>query len=368
MAEKVSMQKTCKFPADIARAWGCRVYEKGGLQKKQLAPVIAVLAREDFPKAVRGRRQRDEVVAWGSAFVTLSKDKRKITIADYSEAASRNREELPGAKKPADTILPLPQKTLAEKLKPFSPDYQKRVLNIYQLYLIGKDTRDQRKELEQWGIIDKLLDGEAEVGQKASAKAGDDDIYGGQKAVANFINGKYAGRIHTDSGFVSKMTISNWQRGEWLPELAKKHNDFFPAPHESNRYSKRSVSRWMEAYALKGTESQPSLPGAAVAPMDTEEAIRLKRLEFLTREVDIYKQSTDKKYILCSDAQLNVTGALKKHHVFVKKNLEQGLRAGLLNKIHTAGFSAEQLAVIETAALATGREIVSAIELDCEQA
>ena len=111
-------QKTVKFPADIARAWGCRVYEPRmtGKLKRQLAPVVAAMAREDFPKAVKGRRQRDEIVAWGSAFVTLSKDKRKITVHDFTEKAAKEAEDTAAANAAGDGDLFLNEEALTDAI------------------------------------------------------------------------------------------------------------------------------------------------------------------------------------------------------------------------------------------------------------
>ena len=116
-------QKTCKFPADIARAWGCRVYapRMTGKLKKQLEPVIAAAARPDFPKKEKSRYQMASIIEFGRQFVTLSKDKRKITVKepDHQDIKPPSGEmpQQPNPPGDGDLFLKLSPEELAELKK-----------------------------------------------------------------------------------------------------------------------------------------------------------------------------------------------------------------------------------------------------------
>jgi len=298
-------QKTVKFPADIARAWGCRVYadRMTGKLKAQLAPVIAALAREDFPKVVKGRRQREEIVAWGSAFVTLSKDRRKITIADYSKVQSpkSKAEELPAADKPVDgelpflNISPLTDEVIknykfeawqVDAIKKFNFSYQRRLINIYAKWEVGDAPENEKKELRNASVIKEVA---ANVTEKSDSEFEFPSFETNLTTLAGYYKKKFEPIIGQEFT-CDKQTIKHWQAGKGVPDTKKWH----PKADSGHRYwlfTNQNCFKWFEETMLpilkQETETKiPGLNGIQILPIHQERE-RIERKEILLRDAEI---------------------------------------------------------------------------------
>src|ERR1017187_6776464 len=210
------MKQTPKFCRDaraIASAWGAEVYVARGLRAQQLAPVLAAMARADFPrkttKPARGWKY-DEIAAWGK--INVAAEGRMIIISE------------PVAPGVADGDgKPPPDKLEADKI---------RKQSIWLRY-----TKGQRVSIE-----DKRF-----AGIQDNDTAPGDIIGGGQEGVAEYIRNNFPGCV------CNKMDISRWMRGLHLPMGCTEN---FPPPPLSGRHKKSIVGSWVEKYLVSGTRSE----------------------------------------------------------------------------------------------------------------
>lgn len=88
---------------------------------------------------------------------------------------------------------------------------------------------------------------------------------------------------------------------------------------------------------------------------------RLSRIE-----ADEAERELDNKWILRADARLTVLGALRLHHGFVKKHLEKIMAERMAELLTALDFSESQLLRLKESIQRAGREVISAVETDCE--
>ena len=269
----------------IASAWGVNVYAgKRGMREKQLQPVRAALLLPDFPKKAKSGWPKDEVLAWGLSHMELSKDRRAITLVkgQGSRAESMAGKETSGAE-PRQREF-----GFEEKLTRFSPDYQKRLIGLYDKWLNPNSvmdkslTRAEHVELERAGLIETV-----------ETETEGDDITGGVRGVANHIRNNFPGIV------CNHMDISRWMRGDYLPPGCTEN---FPGPNERGAYPKLLVHSWVERY-LKKTAAGQSLPFTE----DPRQALELLELETKREEFRVWKQEHSDKYLLTETA--NRTGS-----------------------------------------------------------
>lgn len=267
----------CRNARAIAAAWGLSVLNQRHRRELQLVPVIAATRRPDFPKKQKPGWLRSEVVAWGMVHVKVSKDKRTITLVE----GMAGKETAGGQPRQREFGF-------EEKLTRFSPDYQKRLIGLYDKWLnpnsvLDKSlTRSEHVELERAGLIE-TVDPEIEG----------DFFTGGVRGVANHIRNNFPGVI------CNHMDISRWLRGNYLPPGCTEN---FPGPNERGAYSQMLVHPWVERY-LKKTATGLSLP----LTEDPRQALELLELETKREEFRVWKQEHSDKYLLTETA--NRTGA-----------------------------------------------------------
>jgi len=186
---KRSKVKYLRDARAIAVAWGAAVYDKRGMREKQLQPVHEAMLRSDFPKKTPFGWPKEDVLAWGTSHLELSKDRRTITRVEGREAKVEGVNSEPGS----------PQREFGfeEKLTRFSPDYQKRLIGLYDKWLnpnslLNKSlTQSEKGELEKAGLIVAV-----------APETEGDGITGGVRGVANHIRNNFPGVVcnHMENG------------------------------------------------------------------------------------------------------------------------------------------------------------------------
>jgi hypothetical protein len=126
----------------------------------------------------------------------------------------------------------------------------------------------------------------------------------------------------------------------------------------------RTALEWWETHRVKQhpPAEEDLLARAAEARLRKQiDDARLSRTA-----ADEAERLLDAKWILRADARLTVLGALRLHHGYVKKQMEKVLAARMLELVTTLDFSESQIMRLKEAVHRTGREIISAVETDCE--
>ena len=267
---KRSKVKYLRDARAIAVAWGAAVYDKRGMREKQLQPVHEAMLRPDFPKKTPFGWPKEDVLAWGTSHLELSKDRRTITRVEGREAKVEGVNSEPGS----------PQREFGfeEKLTRFSPDYQKRLIGLYDKWLnpnslLNKSlTQSEKGELEKAGLIVAVV-----------PETEGDGITGGVRGVANYIRNNFPGVV------CNHMDISRWMRGEYLPSGCTEN---FPGPDERGAYPKTLVHPWVDSF-LKKTAT-----GQALNLEDPRQALELLELETKREEFRVWKQEHSDKYLL----------------------------------------------------------------------
>lgn len=291
----------------MAQAIGLKLYDqkRRKLLLEQLAAVKLICQNgKNFPVPVKGKGWlRAEVQVWAKVNLKLSKDKRTFAIQEIASRkdAKAPSQDLPPQAAPAgdDLFLNLTAEEIAEKNKRRLDYLQDIHLNPGARFSptggILKLTTTEVKELRAarpWLFV-LADDGKPRGGQTDD---GSDDLMGGQEGAAKYINLKYAGRITTSvtpSGVVNKMHISRWSSGKYLPANCK---EFFPASHNSGRYSKAAINAWVEKFLVVQGE-QSVLPGAAsVELLDFDAELKKIRLEREREEFAVWQKSNSDKF------------------------------------------------------------------------
>lgn len=82
-------------------------------------------------------------------------------------------------------------------------------------------------------------------------------------------------------------------------------------------------------------------------------------------EADESERELDAKWILKEEARLSISGAVKIHHIFFKRQMEKVFAARLMELLTPTDFSESQVARFKEAFHRVGRETISAVENDC---
>ena len=262
----------------MASAWDVAVYNQRIQRARQLAPVKDAMLRPDFPhKQKNGWWLRDEIVAWGMSHIQLSKDRRNFKIVDSPKSG-------PGIPQSPAAENFQHEFGFEEKLVRFAPDYQKRLLGLYDKWLYPNSqlakalTAAEKTELERSGLI-----------ATASPEAAGDAITGGMRGVANHIRNNFPGVVctHTD--------IHHWSHGEYLPMGCTEN---FPGANERGAYLKSKVHPWVERY-LKKHDAGQNLP----MKEDPRQELEILELQRKREEFRVWQQEHSDKYLLKETAR-----------------------------------------------------------------
>lgn len=373
----VALPKYCRNLVEVAGALGIRLYTvrlKRGGQLEKLKSEIRN-PKSEFPAQIAvGKRKcwvRAEVVEWGKARLSVGVSGREWELVPKRAAFNLQPSTLKagaagterGARSgpPEAGMLPgqgaaAPQFGFEEKLKRFAPDYQQRLIVMYEAWLRGEEkNKDQRRELEDAGLIEKA----------AGAEGGQEDIIlGGCDGAANWVNLTFAGQLRR---LVGKMDVSNWQNCKFLPASAKARNEPFPPPHGSGRNSKLAVRQWIEAHWLAAAP-EPELPGSSDLHVDYEREQKKLNFTRAKEEFNVWQKANSDAYVSRLEARASTIKALKDYHAIVKRKLERGLGLAVCGRLRAQGFDGNQLALIAAALGSCGRDGIMEIEDECTRA
>jgi hypothetical protein len=342
--KKEPSARYCRNIRAIAVAFGLAVLKQRHRMKSQLAPVTAATLRPDFPKKQKPGWPRAEVVAWGLQHVQLSKDRRGITIVVAGQP-------LPD---PAHLVSLEEREVILSKLP---ANYQTRYRELLEMHdhpnpqAGGKSlTEKQHQDLIDIGLVKRGSALLVPVPQGGTAPPIPIPDYCSQSEFAELVSKLYMVPVYP-------MRIS------------RAVNEQGMAGKMSNQSIKTSLALpwWEENVVRKEQPGQGTLfQQAATAKLQTD-------IDYARRvkvEADEAERVASDKWIFKADARASISGALKLHHVFVKNNCEKHFKTGVLEKLAALRppVAADLLAQIGAACVATGKEIVSAIETDCENA
>ena len=244
MNTKPKTKKVKSGAAAVARALGILLFTQDGKRKAQIDGIREkILAAKDFPPKVRGMHDRAAVIAWGASRLKLIKKDGKVRFFEVMPKVEIG--DLPEQKKPVDGNL-FGEMT-PEEIEQANRQRLQKNLMIH----LGKIPAFQPlRQFEVAELVANKLIPKTAMEDNVSGE----DITGGFRGVANYINNNFSGVI------ISHTSIHNWCRGMTLSDGCREN---FPSPSASgsNRWKKDEVDAWVLKY-LKPSGVQPGLPGA----------------------------------------------------------------------------------------------------------
>ena len=340
------------MPAAVADAIGLRLYAK---RRKEYAGQIDMVrklsALADFPKpekvgvgALAKMLLRSDVVSWASKRLKLTKDRRGFSIIETGD-------------------LPPQDNSANGQLFDAEPNFEKS-LDLWQDKLVNPDKwlaspiqSWQMKRLQEYRpYLFKLSDKDS---------AADGEVFPKYSTLAR-LPSFYKKRWPEHNLRLSRQQINHWQRGVGIPSSAP----FHPQGHDSaGRYLLAECFEWFEKwilpkYRLPRTPELPGVPETEPDLMVLKEREEREQIEFNRWE----RERERGDWVPKASVMVTISGAIKKHHLFVKKQFESLLGARVLERLTQQGFDSNQLALVSAAVSACGRDSVAAIEEDCAKA
>lgn len=156
----------------------------------------------------------------------------------------------------------------------------------------------------------------------------------------------------------TRQTIHRWRT---------KHNPPFPAPDSGGRYSRSKCFEWVQTYVVDPMKQD-------IGAANTQELLHKAVLAEAQRKIDRARREkaladdAEGLTIFKAEAHRNAVGALKAHHSFTKRALENNFPLNLKEKLILVGMTEEMAVVIYDWSVLEMRKVIDAIERDCKNA